>query len=278
MRRERGFALLVVLWSVVLLAVIATGITASGRTEAQLAANLRAAARAEAAADGAVQAAAFHLLDPATPWQADGLDHAIDARGAQITLRISPESGKVNPNTASQEQLRALLQASGANAAQAVAVAEAIVQWRFPRTAQQPGLGLGLGGLSGPPQEPAPVQAYRAAGLEYSPPGAPFESLDELGLVLGMTPDLLDRLTPHLSIYNESDVDPSFADAVVRQALKLPPGPAPGTGPAVSRPSLVRVTARALTPEGGRFTRQAVLRLGRSGKGPLVRILAWSSG
>ena len=51
---ERGFALLLVLWTLVLLSLIVTGMVSAGRVEAQLASNLRAAAVAEAAADGAV--------------------------------------------------------------------------------------------------------------------------------------------------------------------------------------------------------------------------------
>ena len=58
-----GFALLIVLWSVVLLALLATGITAAGRSQTQLAGNVRRAAAAEAAADGGIYAAAFHTTD-----------------------------------------------------------------------------------------------------------------------------------------------------------------------------------------------------------------------
>lgn len=72
--RDRGFALLIVLWAVVLLALLATRLMAAGRTELQLSANLRGAAEAEAAADGAVQEAMFHLLNPSDAWRADGAD------------------------------------------------------------------------------------------------------------------------------------------------------------------------------------------------------------
>ena len=62
--RDRGFALLIVLWTVALLALLATWITAAGRTEAQLAGNLRDAATADLVADGTAHEAVFYL--PAT--------------------------------------------------------------------------------------------------------------------------------------------------------------------------------------------------------------------
>lgn len=271
---QRGFALLIVLWSVVLLALIGTGMTASGRADVQVAANIRAAARAEAAADGAIQEAVFHLLDPANPWFADGWDRVIDVPGARVTLRIDNEAGKVNPNTAPSEALRALLQASEASAEQAARLAAAIVEWRFPRTAAA--TGPGLGAFRDPGAIP-PSQPYRIAGLDYAPPGAPFESLDELGLVAGMSPSLLASLIPHLSLYNDADPDPAAADPVVRQALRLGAG-APASPRETTAPArIVSITAAAVAPGDGHFTRRATVRLGRSEKETLMTILTWTS-
>lgn len=271
---EAGFALLIVLWSVVLLALLVTGIAASGRTDTQLAANLRDAAQAEAAADGAVHQAAFQLLDPARPWAADGAPRTIAVPGAAVTLRIEDQAAKVNPNGASRELLRSLLQAVGAGSA-ADPVAANIVLWRFPRV-RPGGLSVGLGN---PDAGPSPAAApYRAAGLDYEPPGAPFESLDELRLVLGMTPELLARLLPHLSLLNDTDPDPAKAGPVVLQALRnasLLPAASPSRAPA--RPRAVRIVAAAVTPTGARFTRDAGLRLGLGEKEPLLTIAGWGS-
>jgi general secretion pathway protein K len=51
---QRGFALLIVLWTMVLLALLVAQFTTTGRTEVQVATNLRANAATEAAADGAI--------------------------------------------------------------------------------------------------------------------------------------------------------------------------------------------------------------------------------
>lgn len=277
--REGGFALLIVLWSVVLLALLATGITARGRSDIQLAANLRGAAVAEAAADGAVQAAAFHLLDPAEPWQADGQQRETQVPGAIVSIRIEDEAGKINPNTASLELLRALLQAVGANQQQSSGLAASIVEWRFPRGAR-PG-GLASAPLIGPPPAPdsgAAMQRYRSAGLDYGPPGAPFETMRELGLVLGMTPALLASITPYLSLLNDTDPDPRRAAPVVLQAISEAVGPIPAKSGPPPPTRIVTVTAVAQTPSGSRFTRHAALRLGRSRKEPLITVVDWQPG
>ena len=259
---ERGFALLIVLWSVVLLTLLATGLTTTGRTEVQLAANLRAAAMAEAAADGAIYAAAFHLLDPATPWAADGRPRVVDLDGGHVTLCIGNEAGKVNPNTASAEVLRALLQQTGLAAEPAGQLAAAIVDWRFPGDQGRPG------GAKAP--------QYQAAGLAYGPAGAPFESLPELGAVLGMTPAILARLQPSVSLLNDREPDPQVASPVVLQALRQATGATPSrTGPPVP-PRTVTVAAQAEI-SGSRFNRRAAFRLGDTPKEALVQVLTWDA-
>ena len=52
--RSRGFALLIVLWTLVLIAFVVAQVTAAGRTEIRIAGNLAANAAAQAAADGAI--------------------------------------------------------------------------------------------------------------------------------------------------------------------------------------------------------------------------------
>ncbi|MCD6016859.1 MAG: hypothetical protein K0R88_2943, partial [Solirubrobacterales bacterium] len=61
---SRGIALISVLWITGLLAVIAASFASSTRTEARLARNLVANAKAEAIADGGVHRAVLGLLDP----------------------------------------------------------------------------------------------------------------------------------------------------------------------------------------------------------------------
>jgi general secretion pathway protein K len=62
-RRQRGFALLIVLWLLVPLSVLFLVLSGTARSDAQLTANLRDAAAMEEAADGAINTAIFALLE-----------------------------------------------------------------------------------------------------------------------------------------------------------------------------------------------------------------------
>ena len=261
--RQHGFALLLVLWTMVLLSLIGSRIAASGRAEAQLAANIRDAAVTEVAANGAVQEAAFHLLDaPPRRWAADGSARRVALPGAVVEVRVESEDGKVNPNLASAPLLTALLHEVGADTRTAGLVADSIVRWRFPWV--RPGM-----------NDPS-LAAYKAAGLNYGPAGAPFGSLDEVGAVLGMSPNLLARVRPYLSLYASTTPDPASASRPVLTALREAFG-----GGALSSsgggPSAVGITAVAAGPNGTRFTRHAILRLTSQAGADPVQVMAWDT-
>jgi general secretion pathway protein K len=202
---DRGFALLIVLWWTVLLVLLGSQLAASGRLDAQRAGNLRAAAMAEAAADGVLQEAVFHLLDGSPAgWAADGSVHPVLVAGGVARVEIRSEAAKIGLNQASPALLAALLTRLGTDRRQSAALADAILDWRTA-TARPRRLG-------------AKAPEYRAAGLDYAPPNSDFESIDELGLVRGMTPELVARLAPYVSVYQTGDPDLALADAVVRLA------------------------------------------------------------
>ncbi len=263
---QRGFALLIVLWAVVLVAFLVTQLTAAGRLETHIASNLRGAAIAEAAADGAIYEALFHLLDGSPErWEADNSIHRITSPSGFALIRIQDEAGKVNPNTASFTLLAALLRNVGADHQAAAAIASNIIIWR----------------TNDPTAQTAITNAarYRSAGRDYGPPGASFQSLDELGLVLGITPELLRRLLPHFSIYSAGTPTLASADPIVRKAITemqedanagLDAGPL-GRSPSVS------ITAEAHDRSGSVFSRSAVIRLEPSTDGLPYQILTWEA-
>ena len=85
-RRQRGFALLIVLWTLALLALLGTQLLAAARSDTQLARNLVDSAALEAATDGAVQQAMFGMLEPPPRrWIADGSMHIVRLGPAVIT-------------------------------------------------------------------------------------------------------------------------------------------------------------------------------------------------
>ena len=253
--RQGGFALLIVLWTLGLLALLGVQLVAAGRGDTQLARSLADSAMLEAATNGAVQHAIFRMLGPPQQrWAADGSAHLVRLGSVLVVVRLEDEGGKVNPNLASATLLGSLLTQVGASPATAAALAAAIVDWR-----------------SGSPQPGMPaaqVSRYAAAGRSYSPPGEAFQSLGELGLVLGMTPALLERLRPHMTVYSDADPDGSTRDPVVTAALDNPPPPGE------PRLAVASVIAEATGPGYSRFAERIVVRLVAQTPSRLYDILA----
>src|SRR5437763_13187721 len=104
MTRSRGFALIVVLWVFVLIALIVVHLTATGRTELRIAGNLAGNATAQAAADGAIYQAIFNQLDPDpnARWPLDSATaHDVTIGDSKVTLLLANEAARINPNLAS---------------------------------------------------------------------------------------------------------------------------------------------------------------------------------
>ena len=264
-RHDDGFVLVIVLWTLALVALIATEIVAIGRSETRQAANLRAAAQAEAAADGAIYEAVFRLTDGSpSHWNADSITRTVALAGAMVQIRIENDAGKINPNLVSVALMQTLMLNLGVPALQAQSISTAILDWRSPGNFPHPG------GAKAP--------QYLAAGLRYGPPGAPLESLDELGAVLGMTSPVLDRLRPYLSIYVTGEPDPRFAAPPVAAALSEVGDTADETlGEGFQNPvSLVSITANAAIG-GARFTRRATVRIDPAYPGRPYRVLTWAA-
>jgi general secretion pathway protein K len=246
---SRGFALLIVLWSLVLIAFIVAHVAASGRTEIRISENLVVNAAASAAADGAIWTAIFNQSDP-KPEQRWPLEvpHEVDIGSSRVMLQLQDEANWINPNTAPPALLEALLRTTGSDPANARTLAEAIGEWV---------------GASSRPQDQI-FADYRAAGLSYGPPGAPLETVDELGRVLGMTPAALEAIRPHLTLFGPSNPNPNSSDPVVATALaELPKtGAAPPVNPPPAALVVTRITAIAVGPGNARITRTAIVRIG----------------
>jgi general secretion pathway protein K len=205
---EDGFALITVLWAVLILATIAASIIATGRTESRLSRTHLDMAELDAVADAAINITILHLLDPTAEVRppADGTPFTIEFAGRRVTVTVLDESGKIDLNMADAELLRRLLVAAGVGADAAQPLVDKILDWR------EPGEGKRLNG--------AKANEYNAAGILYGPRGAPFESIEELQLVLGITPELYARLAPSLTVYSQTPwVDPTFAPKDVLTAL-----------------------------------------------------------
>ena len=290
MCRQRGVALVLVLWVMTLLAVIAGNFAFSMRSEAQIARNLLVNAQAKARADAGVQLAWFELVKPSADpqrWQANGVAHEFMLDGTQVRVSILDESGKIDLNTAPDELMKGLFKAAGLSEEASVRLLNAVLDWRSPGNLRR---------LNGAKEE-----QYRAAGKNYGPPNAPFETVDELQRILGMSADLYSSLAPTLTVYSrQPGINPVFASREVLLAIpSINPGvvdqfllqrqnalasgqpvlPLTGAGSFSSsaRSSAYSVRSEARMPDGTAFVRQTVVRLLPDPKRPLV-VLTWSEG
>ena len=290
-RCQSGVALVMVLWVITLLTVIAGNFAFNMRSEAQIARNLISTAQARAIADAGVQRAWLELMKPPTDpqrWRAIGAEYEFTFQGGALQVALEDESGKIDLNTASDALLKGLFVSAGLSEEASARLLDAVLVWRDVDTLKR---------LHGAEEED-----YRAAGKNYAPSNAPFETVDELQRVLGMTPELYRKLAPALTVYarqpgintmvasrevmlavpgvNSALVDQYLAQ---RQSLLLADQKAPvfaGAGAFASPAAgLSTYTARsqAKLPDGTVFVRVAVARLAQDPRRP-VTVLGWGEG
>jgi len=209
-RQQCGAALMLVLWLMVLMTALVGSFALSARIESLLGRGLaRSVAAAEVARAG-VEAAVWHLraTDPAQRWLADGRAYVWAFGDAEVTLRMVDVAGKLDLNAADAPLLAALIREAGGSTGRAEALAAALVDWRDADDFTQP--------------QGAERAQYAAAGLPYAPKNAPFETVSELQLVLGMDAQLYARLRPHITVHSGLPLpDPRLATPAVLAALGM---------------------------------------------------------
>ena len=259
--RQHGFALLIVLMTTAFLALLGTQLVAAARSDTRLADNLKQEAVLEAAADGAVANVMFAMQAARDPqFQADGTVRTLRIGNTAVSVRVENETDRVNLNTASAALLRALMVQVGAAPALAERLSVAILDWRTA------GANARDGGSKAP--------QYRAAGLSYAPPGTPFQSLDELADVLGMTPALFERLAPHLTVFTDGDPDLATRDPVVSRALTDAAGVVDDTLRSQDTgDTILRIVATAASPDGARLSIMVVASAEFQTASPQVNVL-----
>lgn len=206
--RRRGFALIAVLWGVMILAVISLAVMRLGKTDAKLASNAVAGAEAAALAEAGINRAALALSsdDFDDRWRADGRRYDWGFGDGRVSISIIDEAGKIDLNFAEVELLESLFRSLGVEDARAAALADAVEDFRDEDN---------LKSLNG-----AEDRDYRAAGYAHGAKDDPFEHVSELRQVFGMTSELFALLVPLVTTYSESaSVDIWTAPAAVLRAI-----------------------------------------------------------
>lgn len=211
-RRQRGMALLLVLWAMALLAILLGALVVEVRQQVQLgrwqSEHTRASLAAEAGLNLAVRA--LSEPEPQRRWIADGRLQALRFDDARLQVSVRSERGKLDLNAALTTDFARLVQILGATPAQARSMADALEQ---RRNGNQP----------------------------------PLRALDELRDLAGMNATIYQALLAHVTVWSGQErPDPAFATAALRRALALPKATALGAdaGPMLS------IRSQAQLPDG----------------------------
>jgi general secretion pathway protein K len=202
---ERGLALILVLWGLALLSLMAVGVLSLERSARRSSLDFDQRARAEALSAAGINRAILSLLepDPARRWRIDGTPRDLQLENYHFRVRIQDESGKIDLNVADRELLVGLFVSQGLSAQAADELTDKVLDWRDPTDAHR---------LNGSKDD-----EYRAAGYPYGPRNGPFQTVDELKLVMDVTPEMYKRIEPAITIYSQRPmINPTTAP---REAL-----------------------------------------------------------
>ena len=292
--RQRGIALVVVLWGLVLLAAIAGSFAAGSRTDTVLARNGAENAKARALADAAIARAILEMLDNKNVdrWRSDGTVYRFAFADGNARIWIMDEVGKVDLNTAPDSLIRAAFRAADLADDDADAMVDAVADFRDTDD---------LVRLHG-----AEDKDYEQAGLPFGAKDAPFESVDELLRVLGMNADLYQTVAPLFTVHSRRrginpttasprllralpGAEPESIDEMMKRRADATAGspapilgvltPPPGTRFVSNTPyaTIATIHAQARTRNGAQFVREAIVRIAGNPTSP-YRVLDWRQG
>lgn len=204
-RFEHGFAIVLVMWLVAGLTVLVSAMVGVNRSDLKGVFNQRLFAEHAALGDAAINMVLAGLL--IDPIGEAPLSVSASFGDKQLRVEVVLSAAYVNLNYASEELLRDTLVFGGGLIPEAAeSLAQRIIDWRDPDDAALPG------GAEG--------DAYEAGGSPFRPRNGPFESVEDLIQVLGVSLDLHDRLRNLFTTYGFAPgVDPRFAPEGVLKVL-----------------------------------------------------------
>jgi general secretion pathway protein K len=220
---EHGFVIVAVLWILMALSALAVifSLYLSGSARA-LSVN-DTALQAEALVSASLDLTTYQLLlsDNDTRPSQGSFHFRMD--DADVVVAFKSETARIDLNFAPKDLLAKLFAGLGASQAAAQEDADRIIGWR---TRPPPGAVNDEEAL------------YGAAGLDYSPRQSLFTHVNELALVVGLAPALVDRALPFVTVFNgSSSVDPQIAAPEVIAALPKTPADDAIGGPSGQPPS-----------------------------------------
>lgn len=232
MNRSEGFALVLVIWVLSILTIMAGSFALSMKRESTIISGNRGLAQAIAIAESGLVMAQLMLMHPNQPqrWHTDGSIYQIDytdnhaapcvpsatsenacsslpsENDSKMRIQLLSETGKIDLNNADQTLLQTLFRFAPIEEKAQNNLVSAILDWRDEDD---------LIHIDG-----AEKKEYQAAGLAYGPRNKPFQSIEELQLVLGMNEALYQWLENLITVHSgESTVDLTQASKTMLHLL-----------------------------------------------------------
>ena len=202
--KNQGFALILVLWMVALLTIMAASFAQNMRRETLLISNIRDNAQAQAYAEAGTVVAQLMVTnkDETLRWRTDGSLYQLTYADARIRVKIFAETGKIDINKADESTLLSVFEREVIDPDQLTGLVNAILDWRDKDEDVR---------IDG-----AEKEQYQDQGLDYQPRNKPFQTLEELQLVLGFNTQLYNSVETLLTVYSGSkDINPANASREV---------------------------------------------------------------
>lgn len=256
---DRGFVLIVVIWGLGLLSVLTLAFVLNIRTHTKITANMIANTQAELFADAGINIVIPDLVENArllpekrrfahngVPYECRISDQMM------LNITVTDEQGKVDLNTSGDRLLKKLFEALGVSADKASAYTDAIIDFRDTDNLKR---------LNGAEQA-----EYVAAGKKYKPKNYPFQTTGELYQVLGLSPELVEKLRPLVTIYSRrGGLDPKAATSDMKKLLFARSGEGPDQEAALytitSNRKFFLMRVEAVGLNNARFVREAAIEL-----------------
>lgn len=205
--KQSGIALIVVLWMIMVMMTLVASLVYATRTETSMVDYTRRTAQARAIADAAAHYAVMQLFLPNKDrdLKLGGAPLLWAYEGAKVEIRVVGENGLIDINYASPALLQLILKQTGMEEQAIARMLDILEDFRDVDDLKR---------LNG-----AEDGDYKNAGLPFGAKDAPFERIEELQQVLGMTPQLYQVLTRYLTVNSGAKgINPMLAP---RQTLLL---------------------------------------------------------
>jgi general secretion pathway protein K len=255
-----GFALVAVIWSLGLIALLGTAVIVGARYRTRVASSNASLTAAAAAAESAINLAITLALS-ATP--AQGVKFPLRCRlpgGERVTMTVEEETGKVDLNTATPAVLARLFTALSIDQSTGTRIVGRILAFRDP----------GIGQAKDP--------GVRSTNNKSDDAGkVGFATIMQLDQIDGISPHLFRTALRFVTVRSgRPEPDGAAASPALRELLNLEQQPAV---PTRGSPTIGDVTIRAdvRAADGARFIREALVSLGSKNDRPFL-IREWRHG